>query len=136
MRIAHITNFYGKSATSQIDQLLRSAATYKAAGHEFIAIVPSFSLATIETAQGKIINIPSIRVPFSRGRRIILNQKLLKSVLILLDLDQVEIINQPFLANIGKWAKGRNIKVLKSGSPVEVFDDGILTHQFSSAIST
>jgi alpha-1,6-mannosyltransferase len=123
MRIAHITNFYGPTAEAQIEQLHRSAATYQSAGHEFIAIVPSYQLATIEAPYGKIINLPSIRVPFTKGRRIILNQRLLKNLLIALDVDQVEIINQPFLKNLTTWAEKRNLKVLKSNTPVEVLEE-------------
>ena len=123
MRIAHITNFYGPTAEAQIEQLHRSAATYQSAGHEFIAIVPSYQLATIEMPYGKIINLPSARVPFTKGRRIILNQGLLKNLLIALDVDQVEIINQPLLKQLTTWAEKRNLKVLKSNSPVEVVDE-------------
>jgi alpha-1,6-mannosyltransferase len=129
MRIAHITNFYGPTATAQIDQLHRSAATYKSAGHEFIAFVPSYQLATIETEHGKIINLPSLRIPFTRGRRIITNRKMLKTILISLDIDQIEIINQSLLSGIQKWAAGRNIKVLKSNSPVEVLDNEFLARR-------
>jgi alpha-1,6-mannosyltransferase len=129
MRIAHITNFYGPTATAQIDQLHRSAATYKSAGHEFIAFVPSYQLATIETEHGKIINLPSLRIPFTRGRRIITNRKMLKTILISLDIDQIEIINQSLLSGIQKWAAGRNMKVLKSNSPVEVLDSEFLARR-------
>jgi alpha-1,6-mannosyltransferase len=129
MRIAHITNFYGPTATAQIDQLHRSAATYKSAGHDFIAFVPSYQLATIETEHGKIINLPSLRIPFTRGRRIITSRKMLKTILITLDVDQIEIINQPLLSGIAKWAAGRNVKVLKSNSPVEVLEDQYLARR-------
>ncbi len=129
MRIAHITNFYGPTATAQIDQLYRSAATYKSAGHDFIAFVPGYQLATIETEHGKIINLPSLRIPFSRGRRIITNKKILKTILISLDIDQIEIINQPLMGGLAKWAVGRNIKVLKSNAPVEVLDDQYLARR-------
>jgi alpha-1,6-mannosyltransferase len=129
MRIAHITNFYGPTATAQIDQLHRSAATYKCAGHDFVAFVPSYQLATIETEHGKIINLPSLRIPFTRGRRIITNRKMLKTILISLDVDQIEIINQPLLSGIAKWAAGRNVKVLKSNSPVEVIEDQYLARR-------
>jgi alpha-1,6-mannosyltransferase len=129
MRIAHITNFYGPTATAQIDQLHRSAATYKSAGHEFIAFVPSYQLATVETEFGKIINLPSLRVPFTRGHRIMLNKKLIKNILISLDIDQIEIINQPLTSGLAKWAAGRNIKVLKSNSPVEVLENEYLARR-------
>lgn len=129
MRIAHITNYYGPTATAQIDQLHRSAATYKSAGHEFIAFVPSYQLATVETEFGKIINLPSLRIPFTRGRRIITSKKALKTILISLDIDQIEIINQPLMSRLAKWAVGRNIKVLKSNSPVEVLETDYLARR-------
>ncbi len=129
MRIAHITNFYGPTATAQIEQLHRSAATYKSAGHEFIAFVPSYQLATVETDDGKIINLPSLRIPLTSGRRIITNKKMLKTILMALDLDQIEIINQPLMNGLAKWAAGRNIKVLKSNSPVEVIESTTLARR-------
>ena len=129
MRIAHITNFYGPAATAQIEQLHRSASTYKSAGHEFIAFIPSYQLATVETEDGKIINLPSLRIPFSGGRRIITNKKALKTILVALDVDQIEIINQPLLNGLAKWAAGRNIKVLKSNSPVEVVESTTLARR-------
>jgi hypothetical protein len=49
--------------------------------------------------------------------------------LISLDIDQIEIINQPLLRGIEKWAAGRNIKVLKSNSPVEVHSDQYLARR-------
>jgi alpha-1,6-mannosyltransferase len=91
--------------------------------------VPSYQLATIETEHGKIINLPSLRVPFTGGRRIIANKKALKTILISLDVDQIEIINQPLLSGLAKWAAGRNIKVLKSNSPVEVLEADYLARR-------
>ena len=129
MRIAHITNFYGPAATAQIEQLHRSASTYKSAGHEFIAFIPSYQLATVETEDGKIINLPSLRIPFSGGRRIITNKRVLKTILVALDVDQIEIINQPLLNGLAKWAAGRNIKILKSNSPVEVVESTMLARR-------
>ena len=92
MRIVHITNFYGSRSAAQVDLLNKLATDHHAAGHEFIAIVPGYQLATIETNNGKIINLPSIRVPFARGRRIFLNQRLLKNILITIDPDEIELI--------------------------------------------
>ena len=54
---------------------------------------------------------------------------MLKTILISLDIDQIEIINQSLLSGIQKWAAGRNIKVLKSNSPVEVLDNEFLARR-------
>jgi hypothetical protein len=54
---------------------------------------------------------------------------MLKTILISLDVDQIEIINQPLLSGIAKWAAGRNVKVLKSNSPVEVIEDQYLARR-------
>ena len=122
MRIVHITNFYGSRSAAQVDLLNKVAAEHHAAGHEFTAIVPGYQLATIETNNGKIINLPSIRVPFSRGRRIILNQRLLKNILIALDPDEIEVIDQRYLNRINTWAHERNIKVRTEHAPIDFLE--------------
>ena len=122
MRIAHITNFYGTRSAAQVDLLNRAAVAHHAAGHEFIAIVPGYQLATIETNNGKIINLPSIRVPFARGRRIFINQRLLKNILIALDPDEIEVIDQRYLGRIKAWAISRNIRVRTENMPIDFLE--------------
>ena len=122
MRIVHITNFYGTRSSAQVDLLNKTAAEHHAAGHEFTAIVPGYQLATIETNNGKIINLPSIRVPFSRGRRVFLNQRLLKNILIALDPDEIEVIDQRYLNRINTWAVNRNIKVRTEHTPIDFLE--------------
>lgn len=129
MRIAHITNFYGRHSNQQINQLNNSALAHQAAGNEFIAIVPSYQLATIETSFGKIINLPSIRIPFTNGRRLILSQRLLKNILIALDPDEIEVIDQQYLDNFKKWAIKRNLKVHTEIRPID-----FLQHKSRGAI--
>lgn len=122
MRIAHITNFYGSRSAAQVDLLNRVAIAHHAAGHEFIAIVPGYQLATIETNNGKIINLPSIRVPFARGRRIFINQRLLRNILIAIDPDEIEVIDQRFLNRIKTWAVNRNVRVRTENRPIDFLE--------------
>ena len=122
MRIVHITNFYGSRSAAQVDLLNKVAADHHAAGHEFTAIVPGYQLATIETNNGKIINLPSIRVPFARGRRVILNQRLLKNILIALDPDEIEVIDQRYLGGIKSWALNRNVRVRTENTPIDFLE--------------
>ena len=122
MRIVHITNFYGSRSAAQVDLLNKVAVAHHAAGHEFTAIVPGYQLATIETNNGKVINLPSIRVPFSRGRRVFLNQRLLKNILIALDPDEIEVIDQRYLNRINTWAVNRNIKVRTEHTPIDFLE--------------
>ena len=128
MRIVHVTNFYGRQSNQQINQMNNSALAHQAAGNEFIAIVPSYHLATIETSFGKIINLPSIRVPFTNGRRVILSPRLLKNILIALDPDEIEVINQQYLDGFKKWATNRNLKVRSEILPID-----FLQHKSRSA---
>jgi len=122
MRIVHITNFYGSRSASQVDLLNKVAVSHHAAGHEFIAIVPGYQLATIETNNGKVINLPSIRVPFARGRRVFLNQRLLKNILIALDPDEIEVIDQRYLNRIKTWAINRNVRVRTENMPIDFLE--------------
>jgi alpha-1,6-mannosyltransferase len=122
MRIVHITNFYGSRSATQVDLLNKVAVAHHAAGHEFIAIVPGYQLATIETNNGKVINLPSIRVPFARGRRVFLNQRLLKNILIALDPDEIEVIDQRYLNRIKTWAINRNVRVRTENMPIDFLE--------------
>lgn len=131
MRIVHITNFYGSRSAAQVDLLNKVAVAHHATGHEFIAIVPGYQLATIETNNGKIINLPSIRVPFARGRRIFLNQRLLKNILIALDPDEIEVIDQRYLSRIKTWAVNRNVRVRTENMPID-----FLEHKNKSQMDT
>lgn len=131
MRIVHITNFYGSRSVAQVDLLNKVAVAHHATGHEFIAIVPGYQLATIETNNGKIINLPSIRVPFARGRRIFLNQRLLKNILIALDPDEIEVIDQRYLSRIKTWAVNRNVRVRTENMPID-----FLEHKNKSQMDT
>ena len=131
MRIVHITNFYGSRSAAQVDLLTKVAVAHHAAGHEFIAIVPGYQLATIETNNGKIINLPSIRVPFARGRRIFINQRLLKNILIALDPDEIEVIDQRYLGRVKAWALSRNVRVRTEDTPID-----FLEHKNKSQVSS
>lgn len=129
MRIVHVTNFYGRQSNHQVNQLNNSALAHHAAGNEFIAIVPGYQLATIETSFGKIINLPSIRIPFTNGRRLILSQRLLKNILIALDPDEIEVIDQQYLSNLKKWVIQRNIRLQTEIRPID-----FLQHKSKSAV--
>ena len=131
MRIVHITNFYGSRSAAQVDLLNKVAVAHHAAGPEFIAIVPGYQLATIETNNGKIINLPSIRVPFARGRRIFINQRLLKNILIALDPDEIEVIDQRYLGRVKAWALSRNVRVRTEDTPID-----FLEHKNKSQVSS
>ena len=122
MRIVHITNFYGSRSAAQVDLLNKVAVAHHAAGHEFIAIVPGYQLATIETNNGKIINLPSIRVPCARGRRVFIKQILLNSIFIALDPDEIEVIDQRYLNRIKNWAVDRNVRVRTGNMPIDFLE--------------
>lgn len=136
MRIVHITNFYGSRSAAQVDLLNKVAVSHHAAGHEFIAIVPGYQLATIETNNGKIINLPSIRVPFARGRRIFINQRLLKNILIALDPDEIEVIDQRYLGRVKAWALSRNVRVRTEDTPIDFLEHKNKSQENSNEFAT
>jgi hypothetical protein len=66
--------------------------------------------------------LPSIRVPFARGRRVFINQRLLKNILIALDPDEIEVIDQRFLNRIKTWAANRNVRVRTGSMPIDFLE--------------
>lgn len=109
MKIVHIANFYGDKSGGIRTTIHNLGHSYIQRGHEFTFIVPGNGFYCEETPTGRMIHLPSIRIPFSGGYRIIRRNRDLKKLLTILKPDSIEISDRFTLSGIGTWARKRGI---------------------------
>ncbi len=120
MKIAHIANFYGPKSGGIRTTLHHLGRGYQSLGHEFTYVVPGNGFYCEDTPAGRRITVPSIRLPFSGGYRIIRSNKELRKLLTTISPDRIEISDRFTLSSIGIWARNRKI-------PAVVFSHESLT---------
>ncbi len=109
MKIIHIANFYGPKSGGIRTTVHQLGQGYIRRGHEFILIVPGCAHYVEQTPNGLRITVPSFRLPFSSGYRIIRSNRNLKKLLSELKPDCIEISDRFTLSSIGLWAKSEGI---------------------------
>ncbi len=120
MKIVHIANFYGPRSGGIRTTLHHLGRGYQELGHEFTYVVPGNGFYCEDTPSGKRITVPSIRLPFSGGYRIIRSNRDLRKLLTTLQPQRIEISDRFTLSSIGVWARNRKI-------PAVVFSHESLT---------
>ncbi len=109
MKIVHIANFYGPNSGGIRTTIHQLGSGYISRGHEFIFVVPGCGLYFEETPTGLRITVPSYRLPFSSGYRIIRNNRSLQKLLTELKPDCIEVSDRFTLSSLGLWARSQNI---------------------------
>ncbi|TRZ87106.1 MAG: glycosyltransferase family 1 protein [Streptomycetaceae bacterium] len=120
MKIVHIANFYGPKSGGIRTTLHHLGRGYQELGHEFTFVVPGNGFYCEETPSGRRITVPSVRLPFSGGYRIIRSNRDLRKLLTTLQPHRIEISDRFTLSSIGIWARNRKI-------PAVVFSHESLT---------
>ena len=112
MKIIHVANFYGPKSGGIKTTLHNLGTGYTNRGHEFTYIVPGSGFHQEKTAHGSRITVPSWVIPFSGGYRIIKSNRQIKSILLTLAPDRLEISDRFTLSGVGRWAKAHKISTL------------------------
>lgn len=112
MKIIHIANFYGPKSGGIKTTLHNLGTEYLKLGHEFVYMVPGTKFSQEKTQYGGCITMPSWKIPFSGGYRIIRSNRRIKTLLFSLQPDRIEVSDRFTLSGIGKWAKRRSIPVI------------------------
>ena len=105
MRIVHVANFYGPNSGGIKTTLHELGRGYLKYGHDFIYIVPGSQFLQEQTPYGRKITLPSVLLPGSGNYRIIRSNKALRSLILELAPDRIEISDRFTLRNIGKFAR-------------------------------
>lgn len=112
MKIIHIANFYGPKSGGIKTTLHNLGTGYTNRGHDFTYIVPGTGFYQEKTPHGNRITVPSWLIPFSGGYRIIKSNRQIKSVLLALSPDRLEISDRFTLTGVGRWARSQRIPTL------------------------
>lgn len=112
MKIIHIANFYGPKSGGIKTTLHNLGTGYTNRGHDFTYIVPGVGFYQEKTPHGIRITVPSWSIPFSGGYRIIRSNRQIKSILLALAPDRLEISDRFTLSGVGRWARSHKIPTL------------------------
>ena len=112
MKIIHIANFYGPKSGGIKTTLHNLGSGYTNRGHDFTYIVPGVGFYQEKTPHGNRITVPSWLIPFSGGYRIIRSNRQIKSILLALSPDRIEISDRFTLSGVGRWARSHKIPTL------------------------
>ena len=112
MRIVHIANFFGPKSGGIKTTLQNLGVEYIKSEHEFIYVVPGKSFTHEKTEFGRCITLPSWKIPFSGGYRVISSHRKLKRILGQLAPDRIEVSDRFRLSGIGIWARRRKIPAI------------------------
>lgn len=112
MRIVQIANFYSPNSGGIKTSMIELSKQYSQLGHECWHFVPGRKFQIRVAEFGEIIEIPSLKIPFSGGYRIILSTKLIIKKISQIAPDVIELHDRLTLLSIADWAKKENIKVV------------------------
>jgi alpha-1,6-mannosyltransferase len=112
MKIIHIANFYGPKSGGIKTTLHNLGIEYIKMGHEFVYMVPGTKFSREKTQYGGCITLPSWKIPFTGGYRVIRSNRKIKTLLFSLQPDRIEVSDRFTLSGIGCWAKRRGIPAI------------------------
>lgn len=112
MKIIHVANFYGPKSGGIKTTLHNLAREYHKMDHEFIFIVPGKKFSRQNLDQGACITLPSWLIPFSGGYRVIRSNHQIRTLLMSLKPDRIEVSDRFTLSCLGRWAQRQNIPAI------------------------
>lgn len=110
MKIAQIANFYGPKSGGLRTCMIEIAKQYALNNIECLQIVPGPVLSRITTSYAEVVTVPSWKIPFSGGYRIIVRTSLIKKLLKEFSPEIIEINDRLTLIPIATWARKKGIK--------------------------
>lgn len=109
MRIVHVANFYGPRSGGLRTTMHALGAGYEAAGHTMVMIVPGASDSDERTPAGRRITLAAPVVPGSGGYRVITRVDRVRSALLEIDPDRLEVSDRSTLRVLGDTARRRGV---------------------------
>ncbi len=82
---------------------------YRAAGHEFVLVVPGPRAGDEELPWGRRVTLPAATVPWSGGYRVLVDLRKVRAVLDGLEPDRLEVSDRLTLRVLGRWASAAGV---------------------------
>ena len=109
MRIVRLANFVAPRSGGLRTSLSELGAGYLAAGHEPVLIIPGRHDSDQESAQGRVITLRALRVPFTGGYRVLWRRRPVAALLSRLQPDSLEVSDRVTLRWTGRWARSHGV---------------------------
>ena len=109
MRIVHVANAYTSRSGGIRTTVHALGRGYRAAGHDFVLVVPGPRAADEELGWGRRITLASLAVPGSGGYHVIANVRRVRALLDALEPDRLEVSDRLTLRGLGRWASAAGV---------------------------
>ena len=104
MRVVHVANAYTPRSGGIRTTVHALGHGYRAAGHEFVLVVPGPHVSDEDLPWGRRITLVGPRVPGSGGYRVLADLTAVRYVLDILEPDRLEVSDRLTLRGLGRWA--------------------------------
>jgi len=104
VRIVHVANAYTPRSGGIRTTVHALGHGYRAAGHEFVLVVPGPRAMDENLPWGRRVTLPGPRVPGSGGYRILADLRRVRAVLGAIEPDRLEVSDRLTLRGLGRWA--------------------------------
>lgn len=109
MRIVHVANAYTPLSGGIRTTVHALGRGYRAAGHEFVLVVPGPRADDEDLPWGRRMTLPAPRVPGSGGYRVLADLRRVRAVLDALQPDRLEVSDRLTLRGLGRWATAAGV---------------------------
>jgi alpha-1,6-mannosyltransferase len=104
VRVVHVANAYTPRSGGIRTTVHALGHGYRAAGHEFVLLVPGRRAGDEDLPWGRRVTLPGPNVPGSGGYRVLANLPRVRAVLDALGPDRLEVSDRLTLRGLGRWA--------------------------------
>ena len=109
MRVVHVANAYTPRSGGIRTTVHALGQGYRAAGHEFVLVVPGPRQNDEDLSWGRRITVAGLKVPGSGGYRVLADLRRVRVVLDALEPDRLEISDRLTLRVLGLWASAAGV---------------------------
>jgi alpha-1,6-mannosyltransferase len=109
VRIVHVANAYTPRSGGIRTTVHALGRGYRAAGHEFVLVVPGPRASDQELPWGRRVTLAGPRIPGSGGYRILADLRRLRTLLDTLEPDRLEVSDRLTLRGLGRWASAAGV---------------------------
>lgn len=109
MRIVHVANAYTPRSGGIRTTVHALGQGYRAAGHEFVLVVPGPQASDEELSWGRRVTLAGPSVPRSGGYRVLANPRGVRTLLDALEPDRIEVSDRVTLRGLGQWASAAGV---------------------------
>jgi alpha-1,6-mannosyltransferase len=104
VRVVHVANAYTPRSGGIRTTIHALGKGYRAAGHEFVLVVPGPRAGDEDLQWGRRVTLPGPKVPASGGYRVLADLGRVRALLDALQPDRLEVSDRLTLRGLGRWA--------------------------------